>query len=42
LRFETFYRIAEELERLGQWNPDALEESPVLDSASIVSPRKGE
>jgi phosphosulfolactate synthase len=26
LRFETFYRIAEELERTGQWNPDAVEE----------------
>jgi phosphosulfolactate synthase len=25
LRFETFYRIAEELQRTGQWNPDALE-----------------
>jgi phosphosulfolactate synthase len=26
LRFETFYQIAAELERLGQWNPDAVEE----------------
>ena len=25
LRFETFYRIAAELERTGQWNPDAIE-----------------
>lgn len=28
LRFETFYRIAAELERTGQWNPDAVEEPP--------------
>ncbi len=27
LRFETFYRIAEELERRGEWNPEAIEES---------------
>lgn len=26
LRFETFYRIAKELERLGQWKPEAVEE----------------
>ncbi len=42
LRFETFYRIAEELERLGQWNPDAIEEPPDSDHASIVSPRNVE
>jgi phosphosulfolactate synthase len=28
LRFETFYRIAAELERTGQWNPEAVEEPP--------------
>ncbi len=27
LRFETFSTIAEELERLGQWNPDLIEET---------------
>jgi len=27
LRFETFYRIAAELERTGQWNPEAVEEA---------------
>ena len=27
LRFETFYRIAAELERSGQWNPEAVEEA---------------
>lgn len=27
LRFETFSRIAQEMERTGQWNPDAVEES---------------
>lgn len=26
LRFETFYRIAEQLQRLGKWNPEAIEE----------------
>ncbi len=26
LRFETFSRVAEELERSGEWNPDAIEE----------------
>lgn len=26
LRFETFSRVAAELERTGQWNPDAIEE----------------
>jgi phosphosulfolactate synthase len=26
LRFETFSRVAEELERSGEWNPDAVEE----------------
>src|SRR6266849_2008193 len=34
LRFETFYLIAEELERTGQWHPDAVEN---LDTPEIVS-----
>lgn len=33
LRFETFYRIAEELQRTGQWNPDAVEEPDKIVSA---------
>jgi len=34
LRFETFARIAEELERSGQWNPDAIEE-PLADEQPL-------
>jgi phosphosulfolactate synthase len=41
LRFETFSRIAAELERSGQWNPAAIEEplapSPVLAALSVES-----
>lgn len=34
LRFETFSRIAQELERSGQWNPDAIEE-PLADEPPL-------
>lgn len=37
LRFETFYRIAEELQRTGQWNPDALEGTANPERPSIAS-----
>jgi len=37
LRFETFYRIAEELERKGEWNPEAIEE-PEPEQTSVASP----
>jgi len=42
LRFETFYRIAEELERTGQWHPDAVEELDTSEKASAVSPQHSE
>jgi hypothetical protein len=42
LRFETFYRIAEELERSGQWHPDAVEEQDTAEKVSAVSPRHSE
>jgi phosphosulfolactate synthase len=35
LRFETFYRIAAELERTGQWNPDVIEEPDTPDLAQV-------
>jgi phosphosulfolactate synthase len=35
LRFETFYRIAVELERTGQWNPDVIEEPNPPDLARV-------
>ena len=35
LRFETFYRIAAELERTGQWNPDVIEEPGAPDLARV-------
>jgi phosphosulfolactate synthase len=41
LRFETFYRIAEELERTGQWNPDAIEESFASETLTDELPRAG-
>jgi len=42
LRFETFQRIAEELERTGQWNPDAVEETDAPETASAASPQNRE
>jgi phosphosulfolactate synthase len=46
LRFETFYRIAEELERRGEWNPEAIEESispvDVINHVSSISPANRE
>jgi phosphosulfolactate synthase len=42
LRFETFYRIAEELERSGQWHPDAVEEQDTAEKVSAISPRHSE
>jgi phosphosulfolactate synthase len=42
LRFETFYRIAAELERTGQWNPDAVEEPGAPETLSAVSPQNNE
>lgn len=44
LRFETFYRIAAELERTGQWNPETVEEpsaEPLLGGALQNSEQKG-
>jgi phosphosulfolactate synthase len=35
LRFETFSRIATELERTGQWNPDTIEEPDTPDLARV-------
>ena len=37
LRFETFYRIAAEMERTGQWNPDIIEEPDTPDLARVGS-----
>ena len=42
LRFETFYRIAEELERTGQWNPDAVEEPGTPERLSAIPPQNNE
>jgi phosphosulfolactate synthase len=42
LRFETFYRIAAELERTGQWNPDTVEELDTPEKVSAVSPHNSE
>ncbi|MFL5655184.1 MAG: phosphosulfolactate synthase [Ktedonobacteraceae bacterium] len=39
LRFETFYRIAKELERSGQWDPDAIEEPNAPKSLSAMLPQ---
>jgi phosphosulfolactate synthase len=40
LRFETFSRVAEELERTGQWNPDAVEEVSSPESLPASSERE--
>jgi phosphosulfolactate synthase len=42
LRFETFSRIAEELERTGQWNPDAIEEPLTPEPLSSGLPQYSE
>jgi phosphosulfolactate synthase len=42
LRFETFSRIAEELEQSGQWNPDAIEEPRATESLSTALPQNSE
>jgi phosphosulfolactate synthase len=42
LRFETFSHIAEELERSGQWNPDAVEEPLAPEALSTSFPQIGE
>jgi phosphosulfolactate synthase len=42
LRFETFYRIAEELERTGQWHPDAVEKLESPEIVSAISPQNSE
>ena len=42
LRFETFYRIAEELERTGQWHPDAVEEPDPSEKVPAVAPQHSE
>jgi phosphosulfolactate synthase len=42
LRFETFYRIAAELERTGQWHPDAVEEPDTPEIVSALSPQNSE
>jgi phosphosulfolactate synthase len=42
LRFETFNRIAEELERTGQWHPEDIEEPETPRTASAVSPQNNE
>ena len=42
LRFETFYRIAEELERTGQWHPETIEEPDTVQTVSVVSPQNSE
>jgi phosphosulfolactate synthase len=42
LRFETFYRIAEELERTGQWHPEDIEEQNTQETLSAVSPQNNE
>lgn len=41
-RFETFYRIAAELERTGQWHPDAVEEPDTPEIVSALSPQNSE
>lgn len=42
LRFETFYRIAEELERTGQWHPEKIEEPDTPETVSVISPQNSE
>jgi phosphosulfolactate synthase len=42
LRFETFSRIAEELEQSGQWNPDAVEEPRASESLSTALSQNSE
>ena len=42
LRFETFYRIAEELERTGQWHPENIEEPETPETVSVISPQNSE
>src|SRR5579864_7327263 len=42
LRFETFSRIAEELEQSGQWNPDSIEEPLASESLSTALPQNSE
>ncbi len=42
LRFETFYRIAEELERTGQWHPDAVENLDTPEIVSAIAPQDSE
>jgi len=42
LRFETFYRIAAELERTGQWNPEAIEEPETPETLLAESSQNSE
>ena len=42
LRFETFSRIAVELERSGQWNPDAIEEPLAAEQSLPVTTQNNE
>jgi phosphosulfolactate synthase len=42
LRFETFHSIAVELERTGQWDPDAIEEPDAPETLSHASPHNNE
>jgi phosphosulfolactate synthase len=42
LRFETFYRIAEELERQGKWNPELIEEPSAAEHSPIIAPQSGQ
>ncbi|HYX49790.1 MAG TPA: phosphosulfolactate synthase, partial [Ktedonobacteraceae bacterium] len=42
LRFETFYRIAQELEKTGQWRPEDIEELDASETLSVVSPQNNE
>ncbi len=38
LRFETFSRIAEELERQGKWNPELIEETSAAERSPMSTP----